>query len=68
MKYLLRILLFLSFLLLGIGFYIKNSKDYNQGQLIIGVAVVIMALIIMPLFIYSRYKNKDLSSFKSGKP
>jgi hypothetical protein len=68
MKHILRTLLFLSILLLGLGFYIKNSKDYSQGQLLIGIAVVIMAVIIMPLFIYSRYKNKDLSSFKSVNP
>ena len=67
MKHILRTLLFLSILLLGLGFYIKNSKDYGQGQMLIGIAVVVIAVIIMPLFIYSRYKNKDLSSFKSGK-
>jgi hypothetical protein len=47
------------------GFYIKNGTDFDQGQLLIGTGVVILAVIIMPLFIYSRYKNKNLSSFKS---
>ena len=53
MKYILRILLFISVLLLGLGFYIKNSKDYSQGELLIGISVMIMAVIIMPLFIFS---------------
>jgi hypothetical protein len=49
------------------GYYI-NYNDFGQGEKFIGIGVLIFALVLMPLFVYHRYKNKDLSrySFKNN--
>ena len=64
--------IFLTIILIGIlgalgyGFYIKDQGDLN-GEIIIGIAVLVLAFIWMPLFIFHRYKDKDLSEFKLRK-
>lgn len=62
MKYVLIILLVIILGMLGYGFYVKNSPD-GYGEIIIGIGVLMIAFIFMPLFIYHRYKNKDIKSF-----
>ena len=62
MKYLLRILLLLSVGLIAYGAYM-NLTESLSGQKCIGFGVVILAFVLMPLFIYHRYKNKDLSNY-----
>lgn len=63
MKFALTTILIGILLALGYGFYIKGNGDMN-GEIVIGIAVLALAFIWMPLFIYHRYKNKDLRSFK----
>ncbi len=63
MKYIISAILIIVVGMLTYGFYIKNSGDSN-GEIIIGISVLIVAFILMPLFIYHRYKGKDLSNFK----
>lgn len=63
MKFALKTILVLVVGMLGYGYYIKNSGDTN-GEIIIGIGVLVIAFILMPLFIYYRYKNKDLSNLK----
>ena len=62
MKFVLSTLLVLVLVVLGYGFYLKNTGDLN-GEIVIGIGVLIIAFILMPLFIFHRYKNKDLSNF-----
>ena len=62
MKFVLSTLLVLVLAVLGYGFYLKNTGDMN-GEIVIGIGVLIIAFILMPLFIFHRYKNKDLSNF-----
>lgn len=62
MKFVLSTILVLIIASLGYGFYLKNTGDAN-GEIVIGVSVLIIAFILMPLFIFHRYKNKDLSNF-----
>ncbi|WP_457616807.1 hypothetical protein [Lutibacter sp.] len=64
MKYFLWFLFFGVLILLGTGYFIKDSGDFSTGNTIIGIGVSIIAFVLMPLFIYHRYKNKDLSQFK----
>ena len=45
------------------GFYVKSTGDFN-GEIIVGIAVLLIAFVLMPLFIFHRYKNKDLSEFR----
>ncbi len=63
MKYFIMTLLVLVLGMLGYGFYIKSNGDAN-GEIVIGMSVLMVAFVLMPLFIYHRYKNKNLSEFK----
>lgn len=44
------------------GFYV-NSNEAGQGEKFIGIGVSVFAFILLPLFVYHRYKNKDLSRY-----
>ena len=63
MRFVISTLLIVVLAAMTYGYYLKESGDMN-GEIIIGISVMAIAFIIMPLFIYHRYKNKDLSSFK----
>ena len=62
MKFVLSTLLILVLAGITYGYYLKESGDFN-GEILIGICVLVIAFIIMPLFIFHRYKDKDLSSF-----
>ena len=62
MKYILISLLIVIIGALTYGFYIKSTGDFN-GEIVIGVSVLVIAFVFMPLFIYHRYKNKDIKDF-----
>jgi len=48
--------------LIGYGYYLKNIGNFD-GEIVIGIGVLVVAFVLMPLFIFHRYKNKDLSNF-----
>lgn len=62
MKFLIIFILILTLGMLATGFYLKSTGDAN-GEIVIGLGVLMVAFILMPLFIYHRYKNKNLSDF-----
>ena len=62
MKFVLIFLLIIIAGALSYGFYIKNNGDTN-GEIIIGISVLAVAFIFMPLFIFHRYKNKNMKDF-----
>ena len=66
MKFVLSLVLIGVLIAMGYGFYIKENGDMT-GEIVIGLAVLVLAFIWMPLFIFHRYKNKDLSDFKFRK-
>jgi uncharacterized protein YxeA len=66
MKFTLITILILVLGALGYGFYLKNSADPN-GEIIIGIGVLVLAFIFMPLFIFHRYKNKNIKDFTFDK-
>ncbi|MBK5208377.1 MAG: hypothetical protein JJE44_02585 [Flavobacteriaceae bacterium] len=66
MKFVILFILILVLGMLGAGFYLKSSGDTN-GEIVIGIGVLIVAFILMPLFIYHRYKNKNLKDFTFDK-
>ncbi|HEY9169580.1 MAG TPA: hypothetical protein VIN72_08845 [Lutibacter sp.] len=66
MKYVIIFVLALTLGMLVSGFYLKNIGDTN-GDIVIGLGVLMVAFILMPLFIYHRYKNKNLSDFTFDK-
>ncbi len=57
MKLILRIILLLIIGFVLVGYYIENFTE-NNGKLYIGIGVSLFAFILMPLFVYSRYKNR----------
>jgi hypothetical protein len=57
------ILLLGAFAVIGAGFYVINSGDPLQGNKMIGFSTAFIFLVLMPVFIVVRYKNKDLSKF-----
>jgi len=62
MKYIILILFLSALIGLGIGFYIKTD-DEATGNLIIGLSLVLGFFIVMPLFIYHRWKNKNVKDY-----
>lgn len=66
MKNFLRILFISVVLGLGAGFYIK-ADDLVMGNRIIGLSLVAGFFVLMPLFIYHRWKNKDIKKYMLNK-
>jgi hypothetical protein len=62
MKYVLITILLLILGTITYGFYLKNLGDLS-GEIIIGIGVLGIAFILMPLFIFHRYKNKNIKDF-----
>jgi len=62
LKIILRLLFFIEIGLFLVGFYLKNTNATN-GNFIVGIAVLGMAFILLPFFLYTRYKNKKLSQY-----
>jgi len=40
-----------------------NSDETGSGEKFIGIGVMLFAFILLPLFIYYRYRNKDLRNY-----
>jgi len=62
MKTLLKLIFVLAIALIVYGYYINNAAS-GTGEKFIGSGVLIFAFVLMPLFIYHRYKDKDLRNY-----
>lgn len=62
MKYLVRILLVIVLGFISFGYYHKNNGS-AEGDKWVGIGILILALVLMPLFIYHRYKGKNLNDY-----
>lgn len=62
MKIVLRVLLAIVFVLWTIGAYL-HFTNHAASPKFIGFGVLILTLILMPLFIYHKYKGKDLTKY-----
>ena len=62
MKVLLKLLVSIVLVLWSIGavLYIMNNPISSK---FIGFGVIILTIVLMPLFIYYRYKGKDLTKY-----
>ncbi|MEG9327233.1 hypothetical protein SAMN04488034_101217 [Salinimicrobium catena] len=63
MNTILKILGILILLAIGTGFYFRLNDNLLLGDRIIGVAVLASAFILMPLFLYHRWKGKRLKDY-----
>ncbi|MDN3723274.1 hypothetical protein QRD02_02680 [Aequorivita sp. SDUM287046] len=62
MKYFLTILFILILISLGIGFYVKATNEAT-GNLVIGISLMAGFFVLMPLFIYYRWKNRNVKDY-----
>ncbi len=62
MKYILQLLLLLIIVGLGFGFYVK-AENPETGRLLIGLSIVGLFFVLMPLFLFHRWKNKDVKNY-----
>ena len=61
-----KIILFILIIALGLvgyGFYLIETPAFDQGHKFIGIGVALIALVVMPLFIWLRYKDKSMEQF-----
>ncbi len=63
MKLSIRILFLSVIFLICAGYYFKNTGDHTTGDKCIGIGIVLGAFILMPLFIYYRWKGKDVKAY-----
>ena len=63
MKWVLRILGILILIALGVGFYFRIVDEISLGDKIIGVAVLVSAFVLMPIFLVVRWRGKKLSDY-----
>lgn len=62
MKTILRLLLLTFFGFVIFGYYLKNNGS-NEGDKWIGIGVLILSLLLMPLFIFHRYRKRNIKDF-----
>lgn len=62
MKYIIRIILVTIIGFIGYGYYLKNT-GITDGDKWVGIGVLLIAFVLMPLFIYHRYKNKNVKDY-----
>lgn len=67
MKTLLKILFFSVLTGIIYGLYLINRVE-PFGEKVVGVSVLVLCFVLMPLFIYHRYKGKDLSRYQFKNP
>lgn len=64
MKYVLWICFIIMLGGFGMGFYIKiMESNLELGDKIIGLSVLFSTFIFMPLFLYHRWKDKDIKDY-----
>ena len=63
MKTLLKILFIIFLLWMVAGAYLLNS-EHPKAQIIMGLGVLYMSFILMPLFIYYRYKDGKYKKYQ----
>lgn len=63
MKYSIRILFIAVILLVSIGYYFKNTGDHSTGDTWVGIGILAASFILMPLFIYYRWKDRKVKDY-----
>jgi hypothetical protein len=63
MNTVIKILGILILIAIGVGFYYRTFEDVVLGDQIIGLAVLASAFILMPIFLYVRWKGKRLKDY-----
>lgn len=63
MNTIIKILAVIILIAIGTGFYFRMNDNMILGDRIIGIAVLASAFILMPIFLYVRWKGKNLKDY-----
>ncbi|GAA4273817.1 hypothetical protein U6A24_02245 [Aquimarina gracilis] len=63
MKYVIRFLFISIVILVCVGYYFKNTGDHITGDKFVGMGILAASFILMPMFIYHRWKNKKVKDY-----
>lgn len=63
MNLFMKILGILILIAIGVGFYFRLTGAVLTGDRIIGISVLASAFILMPIFLYVRWKGKRLKDY-----
>jgi hypothetical protein len=63
MNTIIKILAIIILIAVGTGFYFRLNDNTLLGDRIIGIAVLASAFILMPIFLYVRWKDKNLKDY-----
>ncbi len=63
MKIFMKILGIAILIAIAIGFYFRINNDILTGDRIIGIAVLVSAFILMPIFLFIRWRGKKLKDY-----
>ena len=63
MKLFMKILGIAILIAIGVGFYFRLTGDETTGDRIIGISVLASSFVLMPIFLYLRWKGKRLKDY-----
>ncbi len=63
MKLFMKILGIAILIAIGVGFYFRLTGNEPTGDRIIGISVLTSSFILMPIFLYVRWKGKRLKDY-----
>ena len=63
MKIFMKILGIAILIAIAVGFYFRINDDILTGDRIIGIAVLVSAFILMPIFLAVRWRGKKLKDY-----
>jgi len=66
MKHVLQFLVILSISGVSYGFYLR-PEELQKGDLFIGLSLVLLFFVTMPIFIYRRWKDRDVKDYMLSK-
>lgn len=66
MKLVIRIVLVLVIFDFSVGFYLLNQA-HPKGNIVVGIGVLVFSFVLMPLFLYHRYRSKKLKDYMLDK-
>ena len=63
MRIFLNILFWSLIISLFYGLYLKENEPSNKSEILIGFSVFTLSFLYLPIFLYHRYKGKDLTKY-----
>ncbi len=64
MKRFLQILLIVNLVWFGYGLYLQYITHNKLYSKVMGFGVLLMVFVLMPLFLYHRYKDKSIEDYR----